>query len=354
MQELNQAKKEAFAGKMVTILNGATLALMISIGRQTGLLETMARLPPSTSEGIAKATGLNERYLREWLVAMVTGGIVEFEAKEQTYLLPPEHASSITNAAGPNNIARFAQFVPMLALVEADIIECFRNGGGVPYAKFPGSQALMAESSALRFEILLLEKMVPLTGMGDALARGIEVLDVGCGQGHVVNLLAQAFRRSRFTGYDFSETGITSANAEAQAMGNTNVRFEVRDVAVIDELSRYNLIMALDAIHDQARPADVLRAVADALTPEGTFLMVDVRASSNLEDNIDEPFAPYLYGCSTMHCMTVSLALDGAGLGAAWGEQKALEMLEEAGFKRVDVNLLEEEPMNNFYVARKV
>lgn len=354
MSELNQAKKDAFAGKMVGILNGAALALMTSVGRQTGLFEVMASLPPSTSEEIAKAAGLNERYVREWLGAMVTGGIVEFDPGKRVYLLPPEHAAMITNAAGARNMARFAQYVPLLAEVESDIIESFRKGGGVPYAKYPRFQAVQAESSGLRFDHLLLEKIVPLTGMGEALERGIDVLDIGCGQGHAVNLLARAFPRSRFSGYDFSEDGIAAAHAEARALGNTNVRFVTRDVAALNEPGCYNLITAFDVIHDQAKPHDVLGEVARALTPDGTFLMVDIRASSELQDNLGHPFAPFLYGISTMHCMTVSLALNGAGLGTVWGEQKALAMLREAGFTRVDVNRLDEDPLNNYYVARRV
>ena len=353
MPELNQAKKDAFAGKMVGILNGAALALMTSIGRQTGLFEVMASLPASASEEIAKAARLDERYVREWLGAMVTGGIVEFDSHKGAYVLPPEHAAVITNAAGARNMARFTQYVPMLAEVEADVIESFRRGGGVPYAKYPRFQALMAESSGLRFDHLLLEKMVPLTGMGDALGRGIEVLDIGCGQGHAVNLLARAFPRSRFSGYDLSEDGIAAAQAEARALGNANVRFAARDVAALNESGRYDLITAFDVIHDQAKPHDVLREVARALTPNGTFLMVDIRASSELHDNIAHPFAPFLYGISTMHCMTVSLALNGAGLGTVWGEQKALAMLREAELTRVDVNRLAEDPLNNYYVARK-
>jgi hypothetical protein len=164
MPELDHAKKDAFAGKMVGVLNGAMLALMISLGRQTGLLETMAHLPPSTSERIAQATGLHERYVCEWLGAMATGGIVEYDPQTHTYVLPPEHAALLTSGAGARNMARFMQYIPMLAEVEADIITCFRQGGGVPYAKYPRFQTLMSESSGLRFDHLLLNKMLPLTG----------------------------------------------------------------------------------------------------------------------------------------------------------------------------------------------
>lgn len=354
MSELNQAKTDAFASKMIGIVNGGMLALMTSIGRQSGLFETMANLPASTSEEIAKAAGLNERYVREWLGAMVTGGVVEYDQHAQSYVLPPEHAALITNVAGARNLARLTRYVPMLAEVEADIIACFHSGGGVPYSKYPRFQTLMAESSALRFDQLLVKKIVPLTGMVEALKSGIEALDVGCGQGHAINLLAQAFPQSRFTGYDFSERGIAAAQAEAQALGNTNVHFAIQDVSALKESGRYRVITAFDAIHDQAKPAEVLRAIADALTRDGTFLMMDIRASSDLQDNLNYPIAPFLYAMSTLHCMTVSLALDGAGLGTVWGEQKALTMLDEVGFKHVEVKRLDEDPLNNYYVARKV
>jgi SAM-dependent methyltransferase len=350
---LDQAKKDAFAARMLGILNGAALALMTSIGRQTGLFEVMATLPASTSQEIARAAGLDERYVREWLGAMVTGGIVEFDSAHRTYVLPREHAAVITQAAGPRNMARFTQYIAMLGEVEADVVESFRKGGGVPYDRYPRFQKLMAESSGLRFDHLLLQKVVPLAGVRDALERGIDVLDIGCGRGHAVNLLAGAFPRSRFAGYDFSEAGIAAAEEEARVLGHTNVRFAARDVAAIDELERYDLITAFDVIHDQAKPADVLREVARALRPAGTFLMVDVRASSDLQDNIAHPFAPFLYGMSTMHCMTVSLALGGAGLGTVWGEQKALAMLGEAGLAWVEVHRLADDPLNNYYVARK-
>jgi len=352
--KLDAEKTDAFAGKMVGVLNGAILALMTSIGRQTGLFESMAGLPPSTSEAVAAAAGLNERYVREWLGAMVTGGIVEFDSVQRTYFLPPEHAAVLTRAAAARNMARFMQYVPMLAEVEADVIQSFRSGGGVPYERYPRFQALMAESSGLRFDHLLLQKVVPLMGLAEALDRGLDALDIGCGQGHAVNLLARAFPHSRFTGYDFSETGVAAARSEAEALSLANARFAARDVAALGESNAYDLITAFDVIHDQARPHDVLREVARALRTDGTFLMVDVRASSDLAGNIGHPLGPFLYGMSTMHCMTVSLALNGEGLGTVWGEEKALAMLREAGLTSVAVHRLgPDDPLNNYYLARK-
>ena len=151
MAELDQPKAEAFAGMMMGILNGGMLALMTSIGYQTGLFEAMGGLPPSTSVQIAAAAGLNERYVREWLNTMAAGKIVEYAPDRRTYTLPPEHAATLTQAAGPNNMALFARMIPILAAVENGIIDSFRNGGGVFYDQFPDFMALWAGVNAQRF-----------------------------------------------------------------------------------------------------------------------------------------------------------------------------------------------------------
>jgi 2-polyprenyl-3-methyl-5-hydroxy-6-metoxy-1,4-benzoquinol methylase len=353
-QTIDQAKAEAFAGQMVGILNGSVLALMTSIGHRTGLFDKMAELPPATSQQIADATGLNERYVREWLGGMVTGRIVEYDPSNKTYRLPPEHAASLTRAAGPNNLANFMQFGAPMGNVEDQIVECFRKGGGVPYSAYPKFQQLMAEESAQVMNATLIDVTLPLVpGLVERLKAGIEVADVGCGSGHAINLMATAFPNSRFAGYDFSEEGIAAGKAEAQELGLTNARFEVQDAATLDETAKYDLITVFDAIHDQAQPRTVLANISKALKPDGVLLMVDIAASSNLEENMEHPLAPMLYGVSTMHCMTVSLALNGEGLGTVWGEQKARELLEEARFRQIDIEHVEGDILNSYYVCRK-
>ncbi len=353
-ETIDQAKAVAFAGQMVGILNGSVLGLMTSIGHRTGLFDKMAELPPSTSEQIAQATGLNERYVREWLGAMVTGRFIEYDPAGKTYRLPPEHAASITRAAGPNNLAAFMQFAALMGNVEDQIVDCFQKGGGVPYSAYPKFQQLMAEESAQVFDATLTDVTLPLVpGLVDRLKSGIEVADISCGQGHAINLMAKAFSNSRFVGYDFSEGGISAGKAEAKQLGLTNARFEVKDVAALNETATYDLITVFDAIHDQAQPRKVLANISRALKRDGVFLCVDIQASSNLEENMQHPLAPMLYGVSTLHCMTVSLALNGEGLGTVWGEQKARELLTEAGFKRVDVEHVEGDIFNSYYVCRK-
>ena len=353
-QELDKAKVEAFAGRMANIMNGASLALMASIGHQTGLFDTMAGLSPSTSDQIADAAGLNERYVREWLGAMTTGSIVEYDRAMETYALPPEHAASLTRAAGPANLTRWTQFFPLMGNVEEGIIESFRNGGGVPYSAFAKFTTLTAEASAAVFDAALVETTLPLVpGLVERLQAGIDVADIGCGAGHAINLMAQAFPSSRFIGYDFSEEAIAAGRAEATGLGLTNAEFEEKDAATLDGARQFDLITAFDAVHDQAQPTQMLKGIADSLALDGVFLCVDIAASSDVAENIGHPMGPFLYTISTMHCMTVSLALDGEGLGTVWGEQKARQMLADAGFTDVQVERVEGDVMNNYYIARK-
>ena len=352
--QLDQGRVEEFAGKMLGILNDAFLALMSSIGHQTGLFDTMGALPPSTSEKIAGAAGLNERYVREWLGAMVVAGIVEYDPAAQTYVLPKEHAVSLTRAAGTGNLANMMQWVACIGDVEQKIVECFRRGGGVPYSAYERFHRIMAQQSGQTFDATLVDRTLPLVpGLVERLRAGIDALDAGCGSGHAVSLMAKAFPKSRFTGYDFSEEGIAAGRAEADAWGLSNARFEVKDVAEIEAPGSFDFITAFDSIHDQARPAEVLRGISDALRPDGTFLMVDIAASSNLAENLDHPLGPFFYSISTMHCMTVSLALDGEGLGAVWGGQKARQMLSEAGFTQTAVHQVPGDLINNYYIATK-
>jgi ubiquinone/menaquinone biosynthesis C-methylase UbiE len=353
--KFDNTRAEAFAGKMLDILNGGTVSLMISMGHQTHLFDIMSKLQPSTSEEIATAAKLNERYVREWLGAMVTANIVEYDPSEQKYRLPAEHAAFLTREAGLNNIAVFTQYIALMGEVEQKIIECFHKGGGVPYSAFPRFQELQAEETARIFDARLINNIIPLVDyIADRLKSGIDVLDVGCGRGRAVNILARAFPNSRFAGYDLSSEGIESAKHEAKEWNLTNANFETKDVTTINKREEYDLITAFDTIHDQAQPTKVLREIYNALRKGGIFLMQDIAASSHLHENMNNPLGPTLYTFSTMHCMTVSLAYNGEGLGTVWGKQKAEQKLREAGFSgHIDIRQIEGDILNYYYIARK-
>jgi SAM-dependent methyltransferase len=345
---------EEFAVRMVGAIDSASLAILLSIGHQTKLFDTLAEMPPATSAQIADAAGLNERYVREWLGGVVAGRIVDYDPAAQTYSLPRHRAAVLTRAAGPDNLSRIAQFIPLLAEVEQKVVGCFHSGGGLSYSEYPRFHTLMAEESGEVFDAALVDVILPMAeGLPDRLRDGVELADIGCGSGHAINVMAQAFPASRFTGIDFSEEGLDAGRAEGERLGLTNTSFVQHDVATLDVADAYDVITAFDAIHDQAHPAQVLANIYRALRPGGVFLMVDIKASSHLEDNVGVPFASYLYTVSTLHCMSVSLGLDGDGLGTVWGRQVATSMLADAGFGDVQVREIESDPINFYYIARK-
>jgi 2-polyprenyl-3-methyl-5-hydroxy-6-metoxy-1,4-benzoquinol methylase len=352
--EFDQSRSDAFADRLVGMLNEATLSMMISIGHRTELFDTMATLPASTSQQIADAAGLQERYVREWLDAMVTGRIVEYDAQTKTYHLPAEHACSLTREFSPGNIAVTHQWTSVLGYVESDVVDKFRNGGGVHYDCFHRFHEVMAAESAQTVVAALTEHILPLaTGLHDQLQTGIDVLDIGCGSGKAACALANTFPNSRFVGYDLCDDAIAAARNEADQLGLTNIRFDARDITQLNEPDRYDLVTAFDVIHDQKSPAVVLDEVYNAIKPGGTFLMQDIRASSHVEKNMEHPIGPFLYTISTMHCMTVSLAQGGDGLGTAWGEELAVKMLGDAGFENVSTQPLDHDIINNYYIMNK-
>lgn len=357
MAPVDQAKAEAFAGKLLTALNNGALCLMISVGHRTGLFDTMSRTAPAPSEEIATRAGLNERYVREWLGAMVTGGVVEFDPDRGTYSLPAEHAACLTRAASADNVAAFAQYIAVLGAVEDDIVECFEHGGGVPYEKFPRFHDVMAEDSGQSVMSSLESHILPLVpGLADRLGDGIRVLDAGCGRGRIITRLAELYPKSRFVGMDLSRQATAHARDQAARAGLRNVEFVAIDLSTFDTTAdpdAFDFVTTFDAIHDQARPLNVLKGIYRTLKADGVYLMQDISGTSHVDKDVHHPFGTFLYTVSCMHCMTVSLAQGGEGLGAMWGEEKTREYLARAGFRTVVTRRLAHDIQNNWYVVNK-
>lgn len=352
MTPLNPERVEAFAGHLIDCYGKGLVTFMIDLADRTGLLEAAAA-GPGTSAQLAARAGLNERYVRECLAALATGGIVGYEAATKTFTLPPEHAACLTGHTAAN-MAPLSRLNTSLARHLDGVEHAFRHGGGVPYDAYkPEFTGLMDSLGRASYDEHLIGTYLPLTGdLPRRLEAGIRVADIGCGTGHTTNLLARAFPASTFTGYDFSIEAIEAARKEQSDYGLTNVWFEVLDVTQFAPTEPVDAVFAFDAIHDQAAPAVVLRRIAEALRPGGVFVMFDIHTSSNLEDNIGNPIAPMVYGVSTLHCMTVSLAQGGEGLGTGWGAQTATRMLTEAGFTGIDVHPVPDDPFNGVFVAR--
>ncbi|MGH3863228.1 class I SAM-dependent methyltransferase [Actinokineospora sp.] len=350
---IDESKVEEFAGTLFDTYSKSLLTFMIDIGHRTGLFDAAAQ-GPATSAELAARAGLQERYVREWLGALTTGGVFEYDPGTAAYTLPAEHALCLSGG-GSANLAPTSLITALLGSHLDELVTAFREGGGVSYDRFrPRFTSVMDGMSRGYFDGQLIDGVLPLTGdLPLRLDAGIRVADIGCGTGHAANLLAAAYPASEFVGYDLGADAVDQARAEAASMGLTNVRFEVQDVAALPSAPPFDAVFAFDAIHDQADPAGVLRAIHAALAPGGVFVMFDTKASSNLEDNVGNPIAPLLYSVSVLHCMTVSLAVGGAGLGTAWGQQLASRMLDDAGFDLVSISDVPDDPMDCLYVAGK-
>jgi 2-polyprenyl-3-methyl-5-hydroxy-6-metoxy-1,4-benzoquinol methylase len=350
-------KAETFAGTLIDTLNKSALSLMLSIGHRSGLLDAMAEMDFSTSAEIADKAALNERYVREWLGAMVMAGVIDYDPQLKKYHLPAEHAAFLTRKAGTDNIAVFAQYTAVMGEVEDDIVDCFKNGGGVPYSKFHRFHEVMAEDSSQSVISALESHILPLVpDIIPKLNSGIRMLDVGCGSGKIINILASLFPASHFTGMDLSEQAIATATKSAAESDLENVEFIIKDLSdfhLTAPDAEYDFITSFDAIHDQCNPLNVLKGIYKALKPDGIYLMQDINGTSRLEEDIKHPIGTFLYSISCMHCMTVSLAQDGEGLGAMWGEEKTRAYLSKAGFRSIQTNKLSHDFQNNWYVITK-
>jgi 2-polyprenyl-3-methyl-5-hydroxy-6-metoxy-1,4-benzoquinol methylase len=346
-----------FQSRLVDILNNSALSFMISIGHRTGLFDTLSGLDYATSHEIAEKSGLNERYLREWLGAMVTGGIIDYDGTTKTFRLPDEHSASLTRKAGADNLSVFMQYFSLFGEVEDDILTCFSNGGGVPYSRFRRFHEIMAEDSGQSVLSSLESHILPLVpGIRQKLEQGIRVLDIGCGSGRIVNRLSSLFPNSWFTGIDLSHEAIGYARREASKLGLGNTEFIIKDLSDFDETApadRYDFVTSFDAIHDQAKPLNVLKGIFRTMKSDGVYLMQDISGTGNLEEDRKHLIGPFLYTVSCMHCMTVSLAQGGEGVGAMWGEDMIKDYLRTAGFTEIIKNKLDHDIQNYWYVVRK-
>lgn len=360
LRNFDTPRAQAFADRLLRALNDGALCLMMSLGHRAGLFDVLGAMPPATSDQIAARAGLDERYVREWLGAMVTAQVVDVVPRNghgDHYQLPAEHAAFLTRAAAADNLAVFSQYIGLLGGVEDDVLACFRHGGGVSYERFPRFHAVMAEDSGQSVLSSLEAHVLPLVPeLPQRLAAGARLLDLGCGSGRVLNRLAELYPASSFEGVDLSAAAIESARGEAAERGLRNVTYHARDLSDFDEQAQpaaFDVVTTFDAVHDQGQPRRVLAGIHRTLRANGIYLMQDIRAHTRMADNVSHPLGTLLYTVSCMHCMTVSLAQGGEGLGAMWGQELTEQYLRAAGFRSIEVHRLAHDIQNNWYVVRK-
>ncbi|HEU5002011.1 MAG TPA: class I SAM-dependent methyltransferase [Actinomycetota bacterium] len=353
-EPIDEAKAGAFTGRVLGDTAAAATVVLAAIGDKLGLFKDLARGGPATSAELARRTQTTERYAREWLAGMAAAGYVTYDATDATYSLPPEHVPTLAYESGPAFFGGVHQELLGAIAQYNPLVEAFRHGGGVDLATYPDDlHTGIARFTTMWHEHLLTQVWLPAVPQAQAmLERGVDVADIGCGQGKALINLVQAFPQSRYVGYDNLAVSVEQARAHAEAAGvGDRVRFLELDAARGLPES-FDLITAWDVVHDAVDPLGMLQSVREALRPGGIFLCLDINCADDPAANTG-PVATLLYGFSLLLCMPVSLAHGGAGLGTlGLPESKLRELATSAGFSSV-TKVAMDNPINNLYVVRR-
>jgi 2-polyprenyl-3-methyl-5-hydroxy-6-metoxy-1,4-benzoquinol methylase len=351
-QPLNEAKLHDFVMKAVGEMGAAMNAALIVIGDKLGLYKAMAGAGPMTSAELAAKTGTSERYVREWLAAQAAGQIVTYDTATQKYTLPPEQAFALADEMSPVFLPGAYYIISACMKDEAKITDAFRNGNGVGWHEhdsclFIGTERFFRPN----YRAHLIDEWIPaLEGVEAKLKAGARVADVGCGLGTSTILMAQAYPKSTFTGFDYHPESIELAREAARkASVSDRVKFEVAKAKDYPG-SNYDFVAFFDCLHDMGDPVGAARHVRETLSPSGTWMIVEPFANDKLEDNLN-PIGRIFYSASTMLCTPASLSQEvGLGLGAQAGEARLADVLKSAGFK--SVRRVAETPFNIILEAR--
>lgn len=335
---VDEAKVEQFVMRALGDASAMQTVLFCALGDRLGLFKDLASTGAGTSVEIAKRTGLNERYIREWAGGLVNAGYLDYDAKQQTFSLPAENAVVLAEEDSPVFFGGMYSMFPSIANVFGQVEEAFRKGGGAPQSAYPDAfYDDMFRFTSAWFEHHLVQEWLPL--VPDVVAKlnaGASLADVGCGRGLALIKLAQAFPKASFAGYDIYGPNVIAANERIKAAGLSNrIRIEERDVSKgLDDT--FDIVTTFDVIHDAIDPRGLLRVIREGLKPGGTYLCLDINCSDKLEEN-NGPLGTLFHGFSVFYCMTTSLANGGEGLGTLGLNPKKLnELGTEAGFSAIE------------------
>jgi SAM-dependent methyltransferase len=335
-QTINEQKLEDFMGQFVGDLGAALSVATVMIGDKLGLYKAMADGEPLTPAELAQRTGTDERYVREWLSSQAASGYVAYDADTARFSLPPEQAMALAQDSSPAFIPGAFQLAAALIKDEPRIAEAFRTGEGVGWHEhdhdlFCGTERFFRPGYIAN----LVPSWIPaLEGVERKLEAGALVADVGCGHGASTLILAQAYPRSEFVGFDYHTDSIERARVAARDAGlEDRVSFEVTSAKRYPG-SGYDLVAMFDCLHDMGDPVGAARHVLGSLSHDGTWLIVEPFANDRLEDNLN-PVGRVFYSASTMVCTPASRDQEvGLALGAQAGEARLRAIVQEGGFTR--------------------
>jgi 2-polyprenyl-3-methyl-5-hydroxy-6-metoxy-1,4-benzoquinol methylase len=345
-------RMQEYAGRLMGYKSGEMVSLMIHIGDELDLYNAMSGKESVNASSLAEITGLNERWLLEWLRGQGAAGIID-HLGDENFQLSDVAAEALLNADSPANLAGFFFKPPSHEIVDKTI-DAFRTGVGISWgAHGDGASHFLCRSNR-PFHLQLADCVIPLVnGMVERLSSGGEVLDVGCGSGTALTELAKAFPNSQFVGIDPAVNMIAEAKERYADMAN--VRFEVGYGETIGDTDRYDLVTTFDCMHDMTDPEGTMRAVHTSIKADGAWLIKDIRAQNTYAENLENPVAPMMFGFSVLYCMSSALSKPGgAGLGTLGFPPAVCERMgSDAGFSKFKILEFEDDPFNFYYELRR-
>lgn len=346
---IDPTKTEAFLGKVLSDTSGMTVTVMAALGDRLNLFKNLAHGPATTAQ-LANRTNLNERYVQEWLGVMASAGYVEYDPASGLFTLPPEYVPILAQENGALFFGGIHQMLIGMMSPYNQLMDSFQHGGGVAQSAYDDNLwEGMERFTAGWFENLLLPVWIPaMPEVQSKLEKGADVADVGCGRGRALIKLAQQYPNSRYTGYDVFQPSLDRAQANADAAGVADrIRFQQLDASQ-GIPAQYDIITTFDVVHDAVNPRGLLRAIRQALRPDGTYICLEINGADTLEGNAG-PLGAFFYSVSVLYCMTTSLHGHGEGLGTVgMHEAKVHELGKEAGFSNIKRVPLEN-PFNKIF-----
>lgn len=351
-QPIDEEKLNAFLGKVIGDFGAALSSALVYIGQKLGLYRALAGAAPLTPEELAKETGTVERYVREWLINQAAGGYVEYDPATGRYRLPPEQAVALTDETSPYFVGGGFYVIKAMLRAEGRIAEAFQKGGGMLWGEhdpdlFVGTERFFRPGYTAH---LVAEWIPSLTGAEAKLKAGATVADVGCGHGASTLIMAKAYPKSRFFGFDNHEPSIQRARQAAKAAGVADrVTFEVADAKHIPGAG-YDVIAFFDCLHDMGDPVGAITRARQVLAAEGSLLIVEPMAGNAVEENFN-PVGRTFSAASTLCCTANSLALGGPALGAVASEQTIRDVVTKGGLTQF--RCATTTPFNRIFEARR-